>query len=99
VERRVGRRVSRACRLNEKHLERLKQNIALLEKTVEEYCGAIRGGKMGFLHRIGYVLEVAAFCSLIISKVWKAAEHSGFVVTVLLMVGSMYCLARAELPK
>ena len=70
-----------------------------MEKTVEEYCRCIRGGKMGLLHKIGYVLEVAAFCSLIISKVWKAAEHSGFVVTVLLMIGSMYCLARAELPK
>ena len=54
---------------------------------------------MGLLHKIGYVLEVAAFCSLILSKVWKVAEYSGFVVTVLLMIGSMYCLARAELPK
>jgi hypothetical protein len=54
---------------------------------------------MGLLHKIGYVLEVAAFCSLIISKVWKAVENPGFVVTVLLMVSSMYCLARAELPR
>jgi hypothetical protein len=59
----------------------------------------MRGGKMGLLHKIGYILELAAFCSLMISKVWDAAEHSGFVVTVLFMVGSMYCLARAELPK
>jgi len=58
-----------------------------------------RGGKMGLLHKIGYILEVAAFCSLILSKVWKAAEHSGFVVTILFMIGSMYCLARAELPQ
>jgi hypothetical protein len=54
---------------------------------------------MGLLHKIGYILEVAAFCSLILSKVWKAAEYSGFVVTVLFMIGSMYCLARAELPQ
>jgi hypothetical protein len=54
---------------------------------------------MGLLHKIGYLLEVAAFCSLIISKAWRAAELSGFVVTALLMVGSMYCLVRAELPK
>jgi hypothetical protein len=88
-----------AHRLNEEYLERLKQDIALLEKRVEEYCRRIRGGKMGLLHKIGYVLEVAAFCSLIILKVWKAVEHPGFVVTVLLMVSSMYCLARAELPR
>ena len=88
-----------AHRLNEEYLERLKRDIALLEKMVEEYCGCIRGGKMGLLHKIGYVLEVAAFCSLIISKVWKAVENPGFVVTVLLMVSSMYCLARAELPR
>jgi hypothetical protein len=88
-----------AHRLNEEYLERLKQDIALLEKIVEEYCRRIRGGKMGLLHKIGYVLEVAAFCSLIISKVWKAVENPGFVVTVLLMVSSMYCLARAELPR
>jgi len=54
---------------------------------------------MGLLHKLGYILELAAFCSLILSKVWETTEHSGFVVTVLLMVGSMYCLARAELPK
>jgi len=54
---------------------------------------------MGLLHKIGYILEVVAFCSLILSKIWKAAEHSGFVVTVLFMICSMYCLARAELPK
>jgi acetolactate synthase regulatory subunit len=59
----------------------------------------MRGGRVVLLHKIGYVLEVAAFCSLILSKVWRVAEHSGFVVTVMLMVGSMYCLARAELPK
>ena len=59
----------------------------------------MRGGKMGLLHKIGYILEVVAFCSLILSKIWKAAEHSGFVVTVLFMICSMYCLARAELPK
>ena len=88
-----------AHRLNEEYLERLKQDIAFLEKTIEEYRGRIRGGKMGWLHKIVYVLEVATFCSLIISKVWKAVEHPGFVVTVLLMVSSMYCLARAELPR
>ena len=54
---------------------------------------------MGLLHKLGYILELAAFCSLILSKVWEATEHSGFVVTILLMIGSMYCLARAELPK
>mgnify|MGYP001039313353 CR=1 FL=1 len=54
---------------------------------------------MGLFHKLGYILEVAAFCSLILSKAWKATEYSGFVVTILLMIGSMYCLARAELPK
>ncbi len=69
------------------------------EEKVKEYFGRMRGGKMGLLHKIGYVLEVAAFCSLILSRVWTAAENSGFAVTVLFMIGSMYCLARAELPK
>ena len=54
---------------------------------------------MGLLHKLGYILEVAAFCSLIISRVWKATENPGFAVAILLMIGSMYCLARAELPK
>ena len=54
---------------------------------------------MGLFHKLGYILEVAAFCSLIISKVLKAKENPGFVVAILFMIGSMYCLARAELPK
>ena len=62
-------------------------------------CVCVRGRKMGLLHKLGYILEVAAFCSLIISKVWKTVENPGFVVTILFMIGSMYCLARAELPK
>lgn len=54
---------------------------------------------MGLLHKLGYILEIAAFCSLVISKIWEATENPGFVATILFMSGSMYCLARAELPR
>ena len=47
---------------NQKHLERLKQDTVLTEKTAKEYCMHIRGEKMGLFHKIGYILEVAAFC-------------------------------------
>ena len=58
---------------------------------------------MGLLHKVGYIIELVALCLLILYKYWEATENEysawAFPVAILLMVGSLYCLARAEVSK